>query len=173
MTDGVSNWNNKVFFPTDRYTLHCVEEKFAPSNKGNPMITREFEIVSPAEIQIGDRKYNIAGLKIVQYRTVKVKDENGDWDTVKSDKSWGNFRDELLAIGFDPEAEVDDENPPLEFKGKNIDAILYAREDVARKSVTPEQAAKGIRQGDPITDANDNEIKTYQIQLQSIQGLAS
>lgn len=167
MNQGVSNWNSKVFFPKNRYTIRCIEESFAPSKAGNPMITREFEIVSPEEVEVGDRKYNVAGQTIPQYRTTRI---NGD-DT-KSDKCWSSFRDELLVTGFDPEAEVDDENPPLEFKGKSFSAILYGKEDTARQSPTLEQRAKGIKIGDPILDADGNEIKTYQIQIESILGLA-
>lgn len=174
MTDGVSQWNNKIFFPKNRYVLKCVEESFAPSSAGNPMVTRKFEIHSPAIIEVGEKKVNVAGLAVIQYRTTKVKDKDtGDWNAESSDKCWGSFRDELLAIGADSEMEIDDENPPLLFKGKTVDAIVSSIESVACQSPTLEQRRKGMKQGDPILDADGNEIKTYKLNLESILGLSS
>lgn len=180
MNEGVSGWNNKTPFPKDRYTICCIEEDFAPSkSSGNPMLTRTWEIINPELVQIGDRQVNVAGAKIIQYRTTKVKSTKdeieegmGPWNEQSSDKAFGGFRDELLTLGFDSEGEIDDENPPVFAKGKTVDAIVYAKEDKARKSPTAEQIRKR-QQGDPILDADGNEVVTYQLQLDTILGLAS
>lgn len=174
MTDGVSQWKNTMPFPKDNYILNCLEETFAPSSGGNPMITRKFEIVSPSVVECGELKVSVAGLTIVQYRVLKNKDkETGEWDTKKSDKSWGDFRDELLNIGVDQDMEIDDENPPLLFKGKKFQGVVYGKKDVSRKPLTPEQIRKGIKQGDPIKDQDGNDIVSYQLQIEKIVGAAS
>jgi len=48
----VKPYNNKLPFPLDRYLCQCIEEKFAPSQKGNPMITREWQVVAPETVEI-------------------------------------------------------------------------------------------------------------------------
>ena len=173
MNEGISSWNSKMPFPKDRYQIACIEESFAPSSGGSPMVTRKWEIVSPEVVQQGERSLNVGGLQLTQYLVTKVKDkETGEWDKEKSDKAFGRFCDELVNLGFDG-TEVDDENPPLIAKGKTVDAILYAKEDVARKTPTPEQLKKGQRYGDAIKDANGNDVKSYQLQIDSILGLAT
>ena len=174
MTDGVSQWKNTMPFPKDNYILRCIEETFGISSGGNPMITRKFEIVAPSIVEIGELKVGVAGATIVQYRVTKNKDkETGEWDQKKSDDSFGNLRDEFLAIGADEDMEIDDENPPLLFKNKTIQAVVYGKKDVSRKPVTAEQIRKGIKQGDPIKDQDGNEIVSYQLQIEKIVGLAS
>ena len=168
MTDGVSSWNNKMPFPRERYQIRCVLEEFGLSSGDNPMITREFEILSPDTVPLGDRTVSVGGRTVMQWRVVKVKD-----DAAKSDKSFGQLRDELLMAGYPHDGEVDDENPPLYFKDKVFDAILYGKEDVSRRAPTPEQIKKGSKVGDPIKDANGKEIKTYQIQIDQILGLST
>lgn len=179
MTDGVSGYNNKTPFPRDRYSICCVEEDMEISkSKDNPMLKRQWEVVSPETVALGDRTISVAGVKFTTYTTTKVRStkeevEAGEpeWNEEKSDKAFGRLRDDLLLVGFDPDGEIDDENPPCFMKGKTVEAILYAREDVARKSPTPEQAKKR-QPGDPIKDAEGNDVVTYQIQLESILGLS-
>lgn len=174
MSDGMSQWSSKMPFPKDRYTVRCIEEEFAPSKAGNPMFTRVFEIVSPSTVEVGEKTIGVAGLKLTQYRTVKVKDQvTKEWDAEKSDKAWGGFRDELLIAGFDPEQEVDDENPPNFFLNKMFDAVIYGKKVPSTKSPTPEQIKKGERYGDVIKDADGNDIVTYQLNLDSIVGPAA
>jgi len=172
LSEGISSWNSKTPFPKDRYQLTCIEEEFGKSKGGNPMITRTWEITAPELVMNGDKQLNVAGLQTTQYVTLKVKAEGGDgWDIQKSDKAFGRFRDEALTLGLDPDTEVDDENPPLIAKGKTVDAILYAREDVARKPPTPEQLRQGRRFGDEIKDVNNKSIKTYTLQIECILGV--
>lgn len=175
MTEGgLSTWNSKLPFPKDRYTLRCIEEEFAPSkSSGNPMLSRVWEICCPTPVLIGDREVDIDGCKINQFRVVKVKGKDGEWDQEGSDKAFTGFRDELLSLGFDPNGDVDDENPPCFALGKVVEAIVYGKKDTARKSPTPEQIKKGIRQGDPIKDANGKEIVVYQLAIDTILGLST
>jgi hypothetical protein len=138
------------------------------------MITREFEILSPDTVPMGDRMVSVGGKTVMQWRVTKVHDETGKkWDETKSDKAFAQLRDELVLAGYTSEEGIDDENPPLVFKDKVFDAILYGKEDVSRKSPTPEQIKKGQRFGDPIKDANGKEIRTYQIQIDQILGIST
>lgn len=171
VTEGVSNWNSKMFFPKDRYSITCIEEEFKKSDGGNPMLIRTWEIKHPETIQLGDKTVNIGGTKVTQYVVTKVSDGEGGWDTQKSDKAFGRFRDELLSVGFsDP--EIDDENPPVFMKGKTVEAVLYGKKSQSFKDPTPEQRAAGKRIGDPIKDVDGKDIVIYQIQIESILGLS-
>jgi|ERR1041385_4087862 hypothetical protein len=169
LTDGVRGWNSKMPFPKDRYTLRCIEESFSPSkSSGNPMITREWEICAPELVVIGDKEVDIDGLKVQQYVVIdNIKDAE------KGNKAFGRFSDELTVLGFDDEEGIDTEKPPLVAKGKVVDAIVYGKEDVSRKTPTKEQLKKGIKQGDPIKGPDGKDIKTYQLTIESILGLST
>lgn len=173
VSEGVSGWNSKTPFIKDRYTVRCLEEDFAPAkSSGNPMITRIWEICCPNPIAIGDRKIDIDGAKITQMCVTKVKNtKTGEWDEERSDKAFGRFRDDLLAVGY-PSDEIDDENPPCFMKDKVVEAIVYARKDVARKTPTPEQA-RNKQPGDPIKDADGKDIETYTLVIETILGLST
>jgi len=172
--EGVTAWTNKMFFPKDKYTIRCIEEESGTSKGDNPMITRTWEIIAPETIQVGDRTLSVGGLKVTQYRPTKVRnapadvEAHGEWDSEKSDKSFNTFTDELKNAGVDVPAEIDDETPPCLMKDVTVAAVLHSKEDKARKSPTPEQMKKGQKVGDPILDENGKEIKTYQLQLDSI-----
>jgi hypothetical protein len=167
-TDTVIQLNSKTPIPQDRYVCRCTKESFGPSrNSGNLMITREWEIVSPEEVTIGDQKVQVAGQKLYQYLVTKNLE-----DAAKSDKSLGRVFDDYNALGFPTADGIDDENPTLMAEGKYADIIIGAEESVARKDPTPEQRAK--RQlGDPIKDGNGKDIKTYRPVIKQIIGQAS
>lgn len=177
VSEGVSQWNNKMEFPKDRYVLHCVEEEAGISKgSGNPMVTRTWEIVAGPEggetIQVGDKVIGISGAKVTQYRPTKVRTEDKEgWDPKKSDKKFGEFRDELVACGFEGE-DIDDETPPCFMKGKTVEAVVYGKKDVSRKPQTPEQKKKN-EPGDAIKDADGKEVVTYQLNIEMILGLSS
>lgn len=172
LNEGVSSWTSRMPWPKDRYSITCIEESFGPSSGGSPMITRKWEIVNPEIVQFGEKNMNVAGLQITQFLVTKVKDkETGEWNQEKSDKAFGRFVEELQTVGYTEES-IDDENPPLFMKNKTVDAIVYAKEDVARKAPTPEQIKRGQRYGDPIKDADGNDVKSYQLQIECILGVS-
>ena len=173
MNEGVVSWTSKMEFPSDRYAIRCIEEEVGSSKKDNPMITRTWEIVHDKPVQVGEKQVSINGLKITQYVTFKVKSEDGDgWDMEKSDKAFGRAKEELLAMGFDADGEIDDENPPAFAKGKTFDAIINSFKDVARKMPTPEQRKKG-QAGDAIKDGDGNDVVNYKLNLSQVLGPAS
>lgn len=171
VSEGVSNWTNKMFFPTKRYSICCIEEEATKSEKGHPMLVRTFEIVAPETIDVGGKPVNLVGTKVTQYRVTKVADGEGGWDMAKSDKAFGSFRDELVNAGYD-ESEIDDENPPCFFKGKTFDAILYGKKTQAFESPTDAERAEGKRIGAAIKDADGKDVINYQIQIDQILGLS-
>ena len=173
----VSGWNSKMDFPKDNYTLRCLEEEIKPSKNGHPMVHLTWEICRNEPVQFGNKLIDVDGLKIEQYILTKHKKEDGPngtivWDAEKSAKALGRYCTVLRNCGFDLEQEIDDENPPSFFKGKVVDAVVYARKDVSRKSPTAEQAKKGLP-GDVIKDPFGKEVATYQLQVDQIFGLSS
>jgi hypothetical protein len=166
VNEGVSNWNNGMPFPQDNYELTCVEEDFGASKaSGNPMITRKWEIVKPETAVLGDKQVSIAGQQITEYIVCKNKNADGEgWDTKKSDESFGKLRDDLLLLGHDKSEGIDDENPPTIAKGKTVLAWVYAKEQPRLKAPTPEQLAKGQKQGDPVK-IDGKEVKRYELKL--------
>lgn len=170
LNSGVGNWNMTIPFPKDAYVLHCVGEELGFAGSGSVMITREWEIVSPATITVGENTYNIAGQKITQYLVTKVKAEDKQsWDEAKSAASFSRLAEDLKTLGFEG-TEVDDENPPLIAKGKSVDAIVSAKSDVQRKAPTKEMLAKGIKQGEEIL-VNGKKVTVYNLNINQIVGI--
>ena len=174
LNEGVSGWNSRMAFPKNRYTLRCIEEDFAPSKAGNPMLVRKWELCQSEPVEIGDKKVDVDGLAITQWVVTKVKSEDGDgWDTAKSDKAYGRFADELRLVGYPEDGEIDDENPPCFMKGKVVDAIVYGKEQVSYQSPSSEERAKGLRVGQPIKDASGKDVKVVQLNIDNILGLST
>lgn len=173
LSDGIGGWNKKMMFPKNRYTARCLEEDFGINSNGNPMITRKWELVCPEPVDIGERKIDVDGLKITQYRVIKVKSEDGKtWDQDKSDKAFGSFSEELQVVGFDG-ADIDDENPPLFMKDKVVDLIAYGKKVKSFQSPSAEERAQGKKVGAPIKDADDKDVEEYQLQIDQILGLST
>jgi hypothetical protein len=167
INEGISAWNKSMPFPKDRYIGRILEEKFAPNNGGNPMVTREWEIVAPEVVTVGDKQISVVGAKITQYSVVKVLNDEG-----KSEKAFGRFRDDLIAMGYKGD-KIDDENPPLEFKGKCFHIIVYGKEQPQTKTLTAEERATGERVGKPILDPETGKpIIGYQLAIDQILGVA-
>jgi hypothetical protein len=174
MTDGISGWNSRMMFPKNRYTLRCIEEDFAPSKGGNPMLVRKWEICQSEPVDIGDKKVDIDGLTITQYVVTKVKNEDGDgWDASKSDKAFGRFADDLRLCGFPEDGEIDDENPPKFMLGKVVDAIVYGKENISYQSPTAEERAQGKKVGAAIKTADGKDVKVVQLNIDQILGLST
>lgn len=165
-TDGVGQWTSKMYFPKGKYTLHCIDEELKRSQSGNPMLVRSFEIVAPDVIDLGDKKVNIAGNKVTQFRVTKTSDPN------TSDKCWSSYRDELEVVGVPQSEEIDDENPPCHFKGKTVEAVLSGDKRTVTADPTPEERAQGKRVGAPIM-VDGKEVISYQIQIDQILGLST
>lgn len=166
----VANLSSKLALPRDHYVLRCISEKFAPSKAGNPMITREWELVFPETKEIGGQTVNVAGTKFLQYLTVKVADGNGGWDAEKTAAAQGRLVADYDTLGFDSD-NIDDENPALYAQGILADAICGSEESVQRKAQTPEQKAKK-ELGEEIK-VDGKSVKSYRPVLSQLVGRAT
>lgn len=169
-----TKYNKSMRLPPDNYVLRCVEESFGPSkSSGNPMITLEFEIQSPDEIEIAGEKVTIAGTKLTHYVTTQVlndaeKSEGCRVRAVGDKQKKGIYQ----LFGLDPEG-FNPENPILGFKGKLEHARLTSEENAARKDPTEEQLKKGER-GDIIKNPVTKEpVLFYQLKVAEFYGLAA
>jgi len=80
-------WNSDIMFPTDSdYIARIVGATFAPSSKGNPMLTLNFEVVSPQEKEVAGEMVSLAGVKAKKYYVTSALDESGDVDVEKSER---------------------------------------------------------------------------------------
>jgi len=170
----MKKWNMDVVFEhQSNYILRCVEEKFAPSNKENPMITLSLEVVSPESMEVAGEEFNIAGTPIKYYQNVQTFDK-GELDTEKT----ADNKRHLLALYTAFEIPVDEnnfnaENPVLGFKGKVVYAELDNDQKTKRKSPTKDQLSKGIKEGDVlINPVTKKELKTNYPKIVQIFGPA-
>lgn len=73
-------------FPTSSgFTNRIVGASFGPSkNSGNPMITVNTEVVTPAEVEIDGKQVTVAGVKCTNYYTTTVFGTDGVVDEDKT-----------------------------------------------------------------------------------------
>lgn len=141
-------------WPRDNYILRVIGDGFAPSkSSNNPMITLEFEVVSPEELEIAGEHYVVAGTKLKNYYpTIVMEGDNQNEEKTANAQARVKKLYELFGL---PNDSINFENPSLEFRGKLVYALLYDDPSEQRKSPTKEQLAKGQRQGEvlrnPIT----------------------
>ena len=166
--------------PPTSVVLRAIKETFAPSkSSGNPMITREWEVVAPETVMVNGTAKFIAGLKLQQYLPTMSLNPDGSRNDAKSDKALARLRDENIALRLPADA-IDDENPelhidlaikanqPIYADGK-IDADAYE----LRNPPTPEQLAQGIKVGSPKLGADGKPEQGFRVKLSGIYGRAS
>lgn len=134
-------WSND-----SNYIVRCIEESFAPSRGGNPMITLKFEVVAPEEMEVAGDKFNIVGVPIQYWNITQVMDGESV-DVEKTQNAAKHTKKLYEAFGMDS-SNINPENPVLGFKGKCVYALLENDPKEKRKSPTAEQLAKGQKQGD-------------------------
>lgn len=168
-------WNQKVQFPRDNYVVRVTDESFGPSkSSGNPMITLEFEVVSPEEVQVGTGTYTVVGVGNIRryYPTIVYADAEGTVDTEKTANAQERVRELYRLFGMDDKA-INFENPELAFKGKKVYALLYADEVEQRKAPTAEELKQGKKQGEilknPITG---KALISYYPKIDEVFGIA-
>lgn len=147
----MKNWNSSIPFPLDNYIVRILPDAtFGPSSKGKPMITLNYEVVSPESVKIAGEDYNVAGVKTrPTYNVTKSVDEDGNVDVEKTDKIKQMLDDMCTKMGVP--LITDPENPDINaFKGKYVWALVGNESVERRKAPTAEQLARGERQGDII-----------------------
>lgn len=168
--------NGSKQLPRNRYAIRFLDEKFAPNNNGNPMVTLNAEIVSPEVITspFTGEKLEIAGAKIKPtYSTVGIKGEDGKFIEKDCKEAVTRYAELMTKCGLTvPDEGIDYENPPMGFKGKVVDVILDSEEFIQRATPTPEQRAGG-KPGDVILGQDGKEIKSYKPFIAQILGPSS
>ena len=149
----------------DSLVVRCIEKKFAPNSKGNPMVTASWEIVGIADgkggvdskIVRGDTTYTIGGVRTrPTYHTLTKKALYffQDWWS----KCTGRPKEEF---------DIDDENPDLSFMDNLVMSAKCEAEVLERrKKLTDEEReqlkAQGIEpKGEVIIDPVTGEAETF------------
>ncbi len=168
LNNTAENIPQSVKFPRARYTARCRKEEFGVSKgSGNPMITREWEIVLPETINIDGKNYTVAGTVVKQYLTLETPG-----DATKSDKQIVRFMDDLKKLGCPNWDEVDTENPPLFAEGKVAQIICDSDEYSPMEAQSDEQKAAGEKP-QPITMEDGTPIKRYRPVFKELLALSS
>ena len=152
----MKKWNQEIPFPTDNYVIRCTEETLGRSSgNDNPMITLQFEINSPQEVEIAGEQVNVASAKTLPKWLVLQVAEDGVVDAAKTADAVERAKEFYRLCGMEL---TDPENPTLGFKGKLFHAQIYNKADEKRKTPTAEQKKAG-KQGDilknPITGKDE------------------
>ncbi len=138
-------------WPLDNYILRIMPDvTFGPSSKGKPMITMNYEVISPESVKIAGEDYNVAGVKTrPSYNVTKSIDEDGNVDVEKTAKIKDMLDDLCNKLGVP--VITDPENPDINaFKGRYVWALVGNEAVERRKAPTAEQLARGERQGEII-----------------------
>lgn len=168
-----TKYNRSMRLPKDNYVVRCVEESFANSkSSGNPMITLEFEVQLPDEVDIAGEKVTVAGLSIKHYlTTMNLQDSEKSANALKRLIGDGNKKGIYQLFGL-PTDNFNPENPVLGFKGKLVHVRIGVDEQASRKDPTPEQVKKG-ELGDIIKNPVTKEpVLFYPPKIEEIYGLA-
>jgi len=158
-----------------RVRLRCLDEELKNSkNSGNIMIERTWEIVHPEQIELKDgRKVEVIGIELTQYKVVRNYME--DKETINEKKSAASidaFLSERRALGLPVEATIDDEAPPMDLKGKIVEATISSQARPQTEPLTAEDRAKGKTQGAAIK-VNGKPLITYQPQVVALLEMSS
>lgn len=137
----MKQWNSSIRWERKSdYILTCMEELFAPSNGGSPMVTLDFEVKSPETVEIDGEDITVAGTKM-KLRMV-IAHENPEYQA--------SFRAKFVKMlnAFElPTDNIDWNNPTLGFKGKSVYALVEDNAVVQRGSPTKSDLAKGVKEG--------------------------
>jgi hypothetical protein len=153
----------------DTAIVRVVEHKFGPSKKDNPMITLNLELAGvpnttggiETEVKVGGQRYKIAGLRMTPV-----------WFTLKEGYPLEQY--EAFWKAANPGLEfpgVDTENPDRSFLDNlAMFAVVRVSSKPRRKHITDEEKAAKQAEGkepigDPILDADGNEILDQEISV--------
>jgi hypothetical protein len=149
----MEKWNNQVKITNENVIVRVLEEAFGPSkSSNNPMITLQWEVVSPESINVAGVEYSIAGLKVspTYYTTANLEDaeKSANNDKYTFGPSGDKERPSLYELFEIDTTGIDKNNPKLAFKGKLQHARISSEIKEVRKAPTAEQLKKGIKEGE-------------------------
>lgn len=168
MSNTAVNWNSDIMFPSDScFVCRVTKATHSPSkSSGNPMITLEFEVVSPETYDVAGKLVNIAGVSanLKRYYTTKVLNDDETVDeeetAAKRAQVFGPSDDTdnpclYELFGLDGSQE-DPENPNVkQFEGLCVYTQMSSKCDQQRKTPTAEQLAKAKKAGINPREAGD------------------
>jgi hypothetical protein len=151
-------WNSELMLPSnDNFQLRVLEAKHSPSkSSGNLMITLNFEIVVPEEVEIDGELVNVTGVKVRPFYIIThvysktERDGNGnpiiDKElTVTKQKSAAEV---LNSLGFESPYDWDNLGAMVAgLKGKIILAAVESEMVPKTKTPTSIQIQEGIARG--------------------------
>lgn len=178
-----TKWNSKVMLPTDsNYICRVTGADFGPSkSSGNPMITLNWEIASPGEVEIGGNMVNIAGVKPrPTYHTVAAMDAEGEVDEEKTAIKHTQIKELYEKFGLTSEDIGSMDNPDTsKLLGKACYCLVKAKVTEQRKPPTAAQveaakkAGNKFAQGDVMKNpVTGKDLVDYWPEITEIFGLA-
>lgn len=137
-------WNSDIMFPTDsNYIARIVGASFGPASTGTPMITLDWEVVSPQEKEVAGESITVAGVKV---KTRYVTDAKDSEDTEAKGNIRSRVKDTLEKLGYEGEIDWDNLNVDA-LKGKLVYVQMSANIVQQRKEPTLEQIAAAKKSG--------------------------
>lgn len=149
----MKDYNLTLPWPTDNYIVRCLPDaKFGPSNAGKPMLTLNFEILTPETVNIAGEDFNVAGTKTQPvFRVTKSIDSDGNVDAEKTTTVQTYLKDMYKKFGLAEPTDFDNiDVTPL--KGIIVWAVVANKAVPKRKAPTAEQLAKGEKEGDVLVN---------------------
>lgn len=166
--------NKNIPLPKKNYVLRCIEEESKEAGTGNMMVVRQWEIVDPAQVPFNGKNLILAGTKMRQQVMFKFFNEDGTVDEKKTKWGQSTIKDDFEKLGYT--GEIDYDNPTASFSAKDmlVDAVCNGKEYIQCEDLTPEQRAKGDKQGTPILDRNTGKpLKGFNANIQEVLGVSS
>lgn len=170
--------NMRMKLPDTRVAIQCMEEEFVESkSSGNFHIHRTWEVINQPPVTIDGQEIDLLGTELNSYTTTKWSDGKGGFlapSDAKVRKGLGRAFEDYEKLGITiPQEGFDTDQPPLEAKGKVVDAVLSSEEQPLRNPPTPEQIAKGQKVGDIKQDENGKNINIFRPKISYILGVSN
>lgn len=146
-----TKWNADIMFPSDNcFQNRIVSVKCAPSNDGNPMLTMEFEVVSPTTYEIpGVGEVDITNVKAKLNQVYKMFNEDGSVDIEATGRCQKRVEELLTNLGV-PKEEINWDNlgPIVAYlKGNIVMTNMNSKIDKQRKTPTSSQIEEARKTG--------------------------
>jgi hypothetical protein len=146
----MDKWNSSIQFPTDNcFQDRILKANFSPSNKGNPQIALELEVIAPTIYNISGVDVDISGVKARQYMGVTIMDleDKDKIDMEKTKKARKRVTTFFKSMGIEV-GEVDADGVSTTLDWNNLDVkqlegkICFCKmsSDVVEQRKTPTQA---------------------------------
>lgn len=166
------SWNSKLGWFNDNYILNVLSATFGPSAKGSPMITFQFEVMSPQTVTINGEEITVAGAKITHRAVTQSKTANGEVDVIKTEKMAQRLEALYKAFGLDFSAFNAENADTSGFEGKKVWAFVDHEIVEQRKSPTAEQIANKQLGDIAVNPVTGDKLQNFYPGIKEFFGLA-